>query len=109
MLPICLYFIATENLYGHLTIMWLEDVFLEIPLVWISFHITSHTNESITVLLVLAGGLLGFLVAVGDTLLELKEDENSCTMFITCLCTPCTDCYDSWPSADVSQTTASYH
>ena len=58
LLPICLYFIATKNLYGHIAIMWLEDVFLEIPLVWISFHITSHTNETITVLLVLAGGSL---------------------------------------------------
>ena len=73
--------------------MWIEDVFLEIPLVWISFHITKYTNEPITVLLVLAGGLLGFFVAVGDTFLELKEEENSCAMFITCLCTPCIACY----------------
>ena len=103
LLPICLYFIATKNLYGHVTIMWLEDVFLEIPLVWISFHITSHTNESITVFLVLAGGLLGFFVAVGDTVLELREEGNSCAKLFTCLCYPCSQCYDWFKNTTCSE------
>ena len=72
--------------------MWIEDVFLEIPLVAISFHITSYTNETVTVILVLAGGLLGLFVAVGDTYMELREDGNSCGQCIECLCFPCSLC-----------------
>ena len=80
-----LFFIKEDYVYGHLTVMWIEDVFLEIPLVWISFHITSFTNENVTVLLVLAGGLLGLFVALGCTLLEMKE-KNACIQYIACLC-----------------------
>ena len=84
-----LYFICTDRLYGHLIFMWLEDVLLEIPLVWISFHITSYTNESITVLLVLAGGILGLVVALGDTYLELKDGQNTCGFCISSVITSC--------------------
>ena len=75
---ISLYFIRTNRLYGHLLFVWLEDVAMEIPLIWIATHITSYTNESATVVLVLAGGILGLVVACGETYLELKEDQNSC-------------------------------
>ena len=63
--------IATEMKYSHLFVMWVEDVLLELPLLMIAIYLQTYTEGALTLIFVIVGGILGLIVAVLDTLLEL--------------------------------------
>ena len=62
--------------YAHLSVMWVEDVLLEIPLLIIAMYLQTFTEGALTMIFVIVGGILGLIVAVAETLKELSEDES---------------------------------
>ena len=63
--------ICLGKAFLHLWIMWIEDVLLEIPLLIIAVYLQNFTHGLLTLIFVITGGLLGLLVAVGDTYMEV--------------------------------------
>ena len=54
---------------AYITLMWVEDVILELPMVAIAIHISTFLDAGLTVGLVLFGGLLGIGVCIIETIL----------------------------------------
>ena len=65
--------ICGNNVYVHLIVMWVEDVLLEIPLLAIAFYLQTYTEGTLTLILVIVGGILGLVVAVGETSMEVID------------------------------------
>ena len=55
--------------------MWVEDVLLEMPLLIIAIYIQTYTEGALTLIFVIVGGILGLIVAVGGTLMELDDES----------------------------------
>ena len=55
--------------------MWVEDVLLEIPLLMIALYLQTYTEGVLTLIFVIVGGILGLIVAVGGTLMELDDES----------------------------------
>ena len=60
---------------AHFLVMWLEDVFLEIPLLIIAIYLQTYTEGVLTLIFVIVGGILGLIVAVGGTFMELDDES----------------------------------
>ena len=48
-------------------LLWVEDFFLEVPMIAIAVHISEYLTEELTVILVIFGGILGVGVAAAET------------------------------------------
>ena len=56
--------------------MWLEDVVLEIPLLIIAVYLQGFTEGVLTLIFVIVGGILGLIVAAGDTFMEVSNTDG---------------------------------
>ena len=62
--------VCKDYRYLKIALIWLEDAVLEIPMIMIAYYLTSYLDSVVSLVLVIAGGLLGVFVALGDTLFE---------------------------------------
>ena len=62
--------VCKDYRYLKVALIWLEDAILEVPMILIAYYLTSHLDSIISLVLVVAGGFLGIMVAIGDTVLE---------------------------------------
>ena len=56
--------------YLYIGLVWFEDAILEIPMILISYYLTSYLDSLVSIVLVIAGGFLGVGVAIGETIME---------------------------------------
>ena len=54
---------------AYITLMWVEDFVLELPMIAIALYIATFLQAGLTVGLVLFGGLLGIAVCIIETIL----------------------------------------
>ena len=67
--------IAIKMKLAHFFVMWVEDVLLEIPLLMIALYLQTYTEGVLTLIFVIVGGILGLIVAVGGTFMELDDES----------------------------------
>lgn len=67
--------ICIKRKLAHFFVMWVEDVLLEIPLLMIALYLQTYTEGVLTLIFVIVGGILGLIVAVGGTLMELDDES----------------------------------
>ena len=75
---LCICAIQSDNRRISVCLIWLEDLVLEIPLIWIVFKITRAIgNNPVSIILVLVGGIMSIAVAIFETCSLFKEKERA--------------------------------
>ena len=67
-----LFVIYKRKVYVHIFLMWVEDVVLEVPILIIAIYISLFLKGNLELIFVITGGVLGFLIAIGDTYMETQ-------------------------------------
>ena len=75
---LCICAIQSDNRRISVILIWLEDLVLEIPLIWIVFKITRALgNSPVSIILVLVGGIMSIAVAIFETISLFKDKERA--------------------------------
>ena len=69
-----------RKVYVHLFLMWIEDVVIELPVLIIASYISTLTEGNLNLIFVITGGVLGFLIAIGDTYMETEKEPARVTV-----------------------------
>ena len=54
--------------YAYIALLWVEDVLLQIPMIWITTYLNDKINDPIVVYLVFVGTIFGLIIAVFETI-----------------------------------------
>ena len=71
-----LFVIYTRKVYVHIFLMWVEDVVLGLPILIIGIYLSTFTASNFEVICLVTGEVLGLLIAMGDTYMELKRETS---------------------------------
>ena len=53
--------------YAYIALLWVEDVLLQIPMIFITTYLNRYINDPIVVFLVFVGTIFGLIIAVFET------------------------------------------
>ena len=71
-----LFVIYKRKVYVHIFLMWVEDVVLGLPILIIGIYLSTFTASNFEVICLVTGEVLGLLIAMGDTYMELKRETS---------------------------------
>ena len=61
-------FLAEKHGYGYIALIWIEDVILQIPMIYITTYLNTYINDPIVVFLVFVGTIFGIIIAIFETI-----------------------------------------